>query len=346
MAATAPPASAAGAGAPAAMIPPPHAPAFLAANGWADATILPLAGDASFRRYFRVVDHGRTAVLMDAPPEHEDLAPFLAIASHLGALGLSAPRQLGVDHAGGLLLLEDFGDRLVGPLLRAGEADEAPIYRDAITLLARLAEQPVPAGLPAYDEAVMAREIALFPQWYAPAVGLAIDEAGWNEAWASVLARVAAPDPRVLVLRDYHVDNIILLDRAGLNRLGLLDFQDALAGHPAYDLVSLLQDARRDVSPALEAEMLAAYAKEAGIADVEAFRADYEMLGAQRNVKILGIFTRLWQRDGKRNYLAFQPRVWAYLERNFAHPALAPVADWFAANVPPEMRAAAWMETL
>jgi len=327
-----------------AMIPPPHAPAFLAANGWAGATILPLAGDASFRRYFRVVDHGRTAVLMDAPPAQEDLTPFLAIADHLGMLGLSSPQSYAVDREGGLLLLEDFGDRLVGPLLRAGADDEAAIYRDAIALLARLAEQPVPADLPPYDAAVMHREIGLFPEWYAPAVGLAIDGEGWTRAWNAVLSRVATPEPRVLVLRDYHVDNIILLDRVGLKRLGLLDFQDALAGHRGYDLVSLLQDARRDVSPALEAEMLAAYAEEAGIADVDGFRADYEILGAQRNTKILGIFTRLWRRDGKRSYLSFQPRVWGYLERNLAHPALAPVADWFAANVPPGMRATAWAE--
>ncbi len=326
----------------AAMIPPAHAPAFLAANGWAGATILPLAGDASFRRYFRVVDHGRTAVLMDAPPEHEDLTPFLAIARHLATLGLSSPQSHGVDRERGLLLLEDFGDRLVGPLLRGGAEPETPIYRDAVTLLARLAEQPVPDDLPAYDVAVMRREIGLFPEWYAPSVGLAIDLDGWSEAWNAVLARVASPNPRVLVLRDYHVDNIILLDREGLRRLGLLDFQDALAGHRAYDLVSLLQDARRDVSPALEADMLQAYVEDAGIADVDAFRADYEILGAQRNTKILGIFTRLWKRDGKRSYLPFQQRVWGYLERNLAHPALAPVADWFAANVPPEMRAAAW----
>jgi len=329
----------------AAMIPPADAPAFLAAHGWAGATILPLAGDASFRRYFRVVDHGRTAVLMDAPPEHEDLTPFLAIAAHLGTLGLSSPQSYAVDRDRGLLLLEDFGDRLVGPLLRGGGAAEAPIYRDAITLLARLAEQPLPDALPDYDAAVMRREIGLLPEWYAPAVGLAIDLDGWTAAWDAVLSRVAVPRRRVLVLRDYHVDNIILLDRAGLRRLGLLDFQDALAGHPAYDLVSLLQDARRDVSPVLEAEMLAAYADEAGIADVETFRGDYEILGAQRNTKILGIFTRLWKRDGKRTYLPFQPRVWGYLERNLAHPALAPVADWFAANVPPAMRAAAWTET-
>ncbi len=326
------------------MIPPAHAPAFLAAHGWEGAAILPLAGDASFRRYFRVVHEGRTAVLMDAPPTHEDLGPFLTIAEHLGALGLSSPQSYAVDREGGLLLLEDFGDRLVGPLLRAGAEAEAPIYRDAVTLLARLAEQPVPVNLAPYDMTVMCREVGLFPEWYAPALGFEIDLDGWAKAWDAVLPRVAAPECPVLVLRDYHVDNIILLERTGLKRLGLLDFQDALAGHPAYDLVSLLQDARRDVSPALEAEMLDAYAGDAGIDNVEAFRADYEILGAQRNTKILGIFTRLWKRDGKRTYLPMQPRVWGYLERNLAHPALAPVADWFAANVPAEMRGAAWTE--
>jgi aminoglycoside/choline kinase family phosphotransferase len=124
--------------------------------------------------------------------------------------------------------------------------------------------------------------------------------------------------------------------------LGLLDFQDALAGHRAYDLVSLLQDARRDVAKDLEADMIARYASAAGIADHSEFRADYELLGAQRNTKILGIFTRLWRRDGKEHYLPLQPRVWAYLERNLAHPALAPVREWFDSNVPAEKRAAAW----
>ena len=329
------------------MIPPAHAPAFLAEHGWEGAAILPLAGDASFRRYFRVVHDGRTAVLMDAPPTHEDLLPFLTISEHLGALGFSSPQTYAVDRAGGLLLLEDFGDRLIGPLLRensGGAGDEASIYRDAITLLARLAEQPLPEGLAPYDRAVMRREVGLFPEWYAPALGFEVDQAGWAKAWDAVLAGVASPERPVLVLRDYHVDNIVLLDRTGLKRLGLLDFQDALVGHRAYDLVSLLQDARRDVSPALEAEMLAAYAQEAGVEDIDAFRADYEILGAQRNTKILGIFTRLWKRDGKRTYLPMQPRVWGYLERNLAHPALAPVAEWFAANVPAQMRAAPWTE--
>lgn len=326
------------------MIPPSTAPDFLSRNGWGDAEILPLAGDASFRRYFRVVAPGRSAVLMDAPPDKEDIGPFLAIAAELDARGLSAPQALAVDRDLGLLLLEDFGDRLVGPVLRDDPAPECAIYADAIHVLDALAKRAAPHGLAPYDAAVMQREVRLFTEWYAPATDLAVDEAGFDAAWAAVWGDVldAVADDPVLVLRDYHADNLLLLDRPGLKRLGLLDFQDALAGHPAYDLVSLLQDARRDVAPELEEAMLAEYLAAGSWADPDRFRAHYEILGAQRNTKILGIFTRLWQRDGKANYLAFQPRVWGYLERNLAHPALAPVKQWFDANVPVAARAAHW----
>jgi N-acetylmuramate 1-kinase len=320
------------------MIPPPHAAGFLAANGWGGAEISPLAGDASFRRYFRVVEGDRTAVLMDAPPEHEDIGPFLHVARHLIARGFSAPHPLAEDRDGGLLLLDDFGDRLVGPLLRREPALEDGIYRDAVALLAELAQVADPGEFAPYDRAVFQREVALLPDWYAPALGLEVDRDAFVAAWDEVLDAVDNPANPVLVLRDYHADNIMLLNRPGLQRLGLLDFQDALAGHAAYDLVSLLQDARRDVSPALEAAMLDHYAVLAGGID----RAAYEILGAQRNTKILGIFTRLWKRDGKPNYVRMHPRIWSYLERNLAHPALGPVARWYAENVPVMMRAAAW----
>lgn len=328
------------------MIPPATAPDFLARHGWEGAEILPLAGDASFRRYFRVHAPGRSAVLMDAPPDKEDIGPFLTIAAELDARGLSAPRALAVDRAQGLLLLEDFGDELVGPVLRRDAAPERAIYGDAIRILIVLARQAAPRDLPPYDEAVMLREVELFTEWYVPATGLAVDVDGflaaWRSVWTGVLDHVGE-DP-VLVLRDYHADNLLLLDRPGVKRLGLLDFQDALAGHPAYDLVSLLQDARRDVSAALEEEMLAEYLAAGAWDDPDRFRAHYEILGAQRNTKILGIFTRLWRRDGKQGYLAFQPRVWGYLERNLKHPALAPVARWFDANVPASARAAYWKQ--
>jgi aminoglycoside/choline kinase family phosphotransferase len=325
-----------------AMIPPESAPDFLAAAGWEGARIVPLAGDASFRRYFRVLAEGRSAVLMDAPPEHEDVGPFLDIAAHLLERGFAAPRAHAVDRARGLLLLEDFGDDRVGPLLKGAPERERAIYEQAVDILVQLAARPAPDGLAPYDDAVMAREASLFCEYYAPALDLAVDEAAFLPAWRRVWSKVIDEGAKapVLVLRDYHADNLMVL--ADRDVLGLLDFQDALAGHPAYDLVSLLQDARRDVDPALEEAMIARYADAAGIADRDAFRSSYEILGAQRNTKILGIFTRLWKRDGKAHYLPLQPRVWSYLERNLAHPALAPVKAWFDANVPPEKRAAAW----
>jgi len=320
------------------MIPPEQAPEFLAANGWAGADIRPLAGDASFRRYFRVHRGGETAVLMDAPPQHEDVGPFLKVAGHLLERGFAPPRPLAVDREQGLLLLEDFGDDRVAPLLTREPEREREIYSAAVDIAVRLAGEPAPGDLPPYDAAALEREVGLFTQWYAPALGLEVDEAGfqaaWRASWGPVLdATRRAP---VMVLRDYHADNLMVVPR--LDQLGLLDFQDALAGHRAYDLVSLLQDARRDVAPELEEAMLERFAARAGIDDAQGFRAEYELLGAQRNVKILGIFTRLWKRDGKPAYPAMHPRIWAYLERNLAHPALAPVRAWFDANIPAQAR--------
>ena len=328
------------------MVPPASAPAFLAAHGWGEAAIVPLAGDASFRRYFRVIDAGRTAVLMDAPPDKEDSRPFLDLAAHLVSLGFSAPRALAVDLDEGLILLEDFGDKRVAPLLAADLAPERAIYEAAIDILAALHEHAPPAVAP-YDRRELLREVNILTEWYLPTVGAAGDtaayEAAWDAVWRGVIAETEAKP--VLVLRDYHADNLMLLeDRTGLQRLGLLDFQDGLAGHPAYDLVSLLQDARRDVDPHLEEAMLDHYMAARGIVDRAAFRAGYEVLGAQRNAKILGVFTRLWKRDGKPNYRQFQPRVWGYLERNLRHPALAPVRAWFDAHLPETQRAAAWRE--
>jgi aminoglycoside/choline kinase family phosphotransferase len=310
------------------LIPPASAPDFLDRAGWGGAEIRPLAGDASFRRYFRVVGNDGTAVLMDAPPMHEDSRPFLAVAEHLHQLGFAAPRILARDLDQGLILLEDFGDDRMREALDADPTRENTIYRQAIDLIRDLHQHPAGDLLP-YDMAVYQREASLFPEWYMPAVGL--DPApGYAEAWSEALAPVA-DDQSTTVLRDYHAENIMLLPDGSL---GLLDFQDALAGHHAYDLVSLLQDARRDVSPELEARMLAYY----GPIDMGA----YALLGAQRNAKILGIFTRLWKRDGKQRYLAFQPRMWTYMERDLQHPALAPVKAWFDRHVPADKRGAYW----
>jgi aminoglycoside/choline kinase family phosphotransferase len=317
------------------MIPPPGTGAFLNAHGWGGAAVRPLAGDASFRRYFRVELAGRTAVLMDAPPDKEDSRPFLAIGKHLNGLGFSAPQPLAADLDQGLVLLEDYGDARVNPVLAADASAEHEIYAAAVDILAELHQHP-PADVQPYSEAEYLREARLFPDWYLPAVGLA-EAAGYNEAWAPLWPALFTHPP-VLVLRDYHADNLMLLDRPGLQRLGLLDYQDALAGHPAYDLASLLQDIRRVVSPELETAMIARYIAARSGLDEAAFRAAYAILAAQRNIKILGVFTRLYVRDGKPAYPRFHPRLWELVNANLDHPALAPVRAWFDAHVPASAR--------
>lgn len=308
--------------------PPAAARGFLDALGWQGAVIAPLAGDASFRRYFRVQAGERRAVLMDAPPPHEDPRPFLKVARWLSERDFGAPEIYGeaLDH--GLVLLEDFGDDRMREAIDAGAAP-APLYQRAVELLVRL--HAVPAGpFAPHDLALLTQGTETFAQWYCGTLG--IDTAGYAEAWARVLP-LGLPDRPVTTLRDYHAENLMLLPG---DRLGLLDFQDATAGHPGYDLVSLLQDARRDVEPEIEAAMLDHYCRE--MRQAEVFRTAYHVLGAQRNTRILGVFTRLWKRDGKPRYPALCPRVWRYLERDLAHPALAPVRAWFDAHIPPALR--------
>lgn len=314
------------------VIPPATVAPFLAANGWAGAAILPVAGDASFRRYFRIVAGGRSAILMDAPPPREDPRSFIEVARWLAERGFAAPAIGAVDLDRGLVLLEDFGDARMRETVDADRTCETALYESAIDVLVRLhAEAAMP--VPRYDRAVLHREADLLTQWYCPALGLAVDQAAYAAAWDAVFDRALA-GPVVTVLRDYHSENLMLL---GGGKLGLLDFQDALAGHPAYDLVSLLQDARRDVDEQVEAAMLARYKSAAGGTD-DAFDLAYRVLGAQRNAKIVGIFTRLWKRDGKTRYPAMCPRVWRYLNRDLDHPALAPVKAWFDAAIPAALR--------
>lgn len=322
------------------MIPPAHAPAFLTAHGWGDAQILPLAGDASFRRYFRVIGKGRQAVLMDAPPPHEDPRPFIAIAEYLCAQGLNAPTILARDLERGLLLIEDFGDVRLRETVDDAPQAEADYYAGVTDLLVHLHARPAMAGLPVHGLEQWLDEVMLFTDWYCPALDIEVDRDGFRAAWERALAPVEADGlPRVTVLRDFHAENIMLVrGKDGIAHYGLLDFQDALIGHPAYDLASVLEDARRDVSPAVEAAMLARYGEATGW-DIE---AAYWALAAQRNTRILGVFVRLWKRDGKAGYRRFQPRMWGLLERDLAHPALAPVRAWFDANVPLSKRAEAW----
>jgi N-acetylmuramate 1-kinase len=316
---------------------------FLANAGWGDAVIEPLPADASFRRYFRLRRGEATAMLMDAPPPHEDPAPFLRAAKWLDENALRAPRIHAQDEARGLVLLEDFGETRMRDYLDEYPQDEPAIYAAAVDALAELHRLP-PGPFLDYALSDYMREARLLTEWFCPAQGLQVDTAGYGAAWEQVLVQLLPRQrPGVAVLRDYHAENIMLL--GSLEKQGLLDFQDALNGHRAYDLVSLLQDARRDVSPELEAAMFDRYVQTTDPRDD--FLADYARLGAQRNAKIIGIFVRLWQRDGKRRYLDLIPRVWALLERDLSHPALAPVADWFDANIPAALREAgggAWPE--
>lgn len=329
------------------MIPPATATEFLARHGWADAEIRPLAGDASFRRYFRVHAGDRRAVLMDAPPAHEDPQPFIAMANWLEGVGLTAPRVLASDLEQGLLLLDDLGDMQMREAVDADPAVERGLYETAVDVLVHLHDHPPMDGLPPHGLQEWLAELRLYPDWYCPAVGLPpLDLEGWDAAWREVLEPVAADGlSPVTVLRDYHAENVMLLDGArGIHSFGLIDFQDAVAGHPAYDLASILEDARRDVSPELERAMLARYRAKSG-AD-ERFERAYWALAAQRNTRILGVFCRLCKRDGKDRYKAFQPRMWGLLERDLAQPHLAPLKAWFDANIPSSQRAAAWAERI
>ena len=326
------------------MTPPPHAAAFLATCGWRGAEILPLAGDASFRRYFRVVHRDRSAVLMDAPPPHEDPRPFIAVAEWLVSRGLSAPKIIARDLDKGLLLLDDFGSGRLRETLDSDPNRQHELYGLATDLLIDLHRHPAMPGLLAHGLDQWLDELQLFIDWYCPAVGAEVDAAGYRAAWTDLLAPVAGDGlGPVTVLRDYHAENIMLVaGREGVAHFGLLDFQDARAGHPAYDLASVLEDARRDVPPSIERAMIDRYLAAVGCGEV--FERAYWALAAQRNTRILGVFTRLWKRDNKPYYRRYQPRMWGLLERDLAQPHLARVRDWFDTNIPEEFRREPWKQ--
>ena len=356
--------------------------AFIASAGWNGAELHPLAGDASTRRYVRLARRGHTAMLMDQPRGAEtaacppgasdderrklgynamarlagpDCRPFAAVSAFLRQNGLSAPEILAQDYDAGFLLIEDFGDGRFADLI-AGGKPERPYYETAIDVLADFHRVAAPATLAVpgagavhllgYDPVAMEAEVLLLTEWfYSAASGKPIGTAARDEfvgAWRHALGQLKTSKP-VVVLRDYHAENLMWLgERQGVARAGLLDFQDALAGSPAYDLISLTEDARREVSVELAHAMTKRYVDLRRSADAsfdeEAFRFAAALLAAQRNTKIVGIFSRLWKRDGKPRYTQYLPRMWGYLDRDLSHPALGTLRAWFDRHIPREWR--------
>ncbi|MEL7543218.1 MAG: tRNA (adenosine(37)-N6)-threonylcarbamoyltransferase complex ATPase subunit type 1 TsaE [Pseudomonadota bacterium] len=352
--------------------------AFLSAHISSDSQLVYMQGDASARRYARVRTDGRAdRIVMDSPLQPdgppvedgkpysaiahlaEDIAPFVAVAQALDARDVSVPKVHAADLDAGFALIEHLGEATFGDAISDG-ASEAQLYGAATGLLAELAGSEAPqeivvaslaghtgpaatVSVPEFDWAAFRIEAALFTQWYLPfATGASIPPeraAAFTEIWRGLFEQLGPAQN--WVLRDFHSPNLIWRpEESGLARVGVIDFQDAMRGHAAYDLVSLLQDARRDVPRELEAELLEQYIETVQPADTQAFLRAYAILGAQRATKILGIFARLSARDGKPAYLAHMPRIWGYLERNLQHEGLAPLRDWYDHAAPGDVRRA------
>jgi len=283
---------------------------FLAQNKITNCEIKKVAGDASFRSYYRIFFDGETRILMFAPPSHEDIKPFETIDKFLVNHNFSAPKIFARDEENGFLLLEDLGDDTYGRVLAQNSANELTLYEKATDCLIALHKIPAPK-LPIYNHALLFREVMLFVDWYLPHIKKSMslqEKARYKFLWFQ-LFDLLDRENQTLVLRDYHADNLMILpNREGHKQVGLLDFQDAVLGSKAYDLVSLLEDARRDVDEKNRQQVLNYYLEKSDC-DKNKFITDYEILSLQRNIKIVGIFSRLSLRDGKHHYLNLLPRV-------------------------------------
>lgn len=315
---------------------------FLKTIGWKNADVSSLAGDASFRRYDRVCLNGNKAVLMDAPPEFEDTRPFYAVAKYLLECGLYSPKLYGHNFENGFLLLEDLGDNLFKIVLEENPDREYELYLNAVNELLKLNNRVIQSKLPYeteeynlkyYNMDLLLTEVSLFCDWYYPALTgkrLSIEKRQeFLNLWKKILVNVSEAKD-CLVLRDYHAENLIDL---GQGKVGQLDFQDAVIGHSAYDLVSLLQDSRRDATKETEEKLLNYFVNKLDCNEQQ-FKEDYYVLGAQRATKIIGIFARLYLRDGKKQYLGLMPRIWGLLERCMEHSALSSLKIWMQDKVP------------
>ncbi len=317
---------------------------FLNDTDFAGAGLWPLAGDASARRYVRATLGSKQAMVMDTPAEGENFPAFVQVAEYLHKNGYSAPAIIARDMEQGFLLLEDLGDNSFTRILAQQKSEsETSLYSAAIDLLAQWHDSSNGGALslPLYDEELYLREVSLFPDWFLPQV-VGVEKASslraeYMNLWQEILGIISLAQ-KIFVHRDFHADNLMWLpERDSIKRVGLLDFQDAVIGDAAYDMVSLLEDARRDVSPVLADEMIKRYLAQTG-ADADIFYNSYNVLGAQRNSKIIGIFVRLAVRDGKEIYLKYLPRVWSHLERDIEHPLLKKLREWLVVNVASEFR--------
>jgi hypothetical protein len=288
--------------------------------------------------------NGKQAVLMDAPPDKEDTAPFVTVAQILRGLGLSAPEILAQDAGRGFLLLEDLGDDTYTRVLARG-GEEEMLYSLALETLIHLHQKfPVRDQVPEYTAEKMLSEATLLIDYFWPAIkGQPCPEserALFQGLWRNALTHAFAV-PSSLVLRDYHVDNLIHLpDRDGVAACGLLDFQDAVIGPISYDLVSLFEDARRDVPLDMAKALMQRYFQAFPTVSTDAFGLSYAVMGVQRATKIIGIFTRLDRRDSKSGYLRHIPRTWSWLEGGLSHPMLRDLKVWYDLNFPPDLRTA------
>lgn len=349
---------------------------FLAGAGWGDADVESFPGDASSRRYFRLSRGDELAVLQDAPRGAEapaepegasaadrkalgynamarlagpEPAAFACLSNELVIRGFSAPRILAADLDAGLIMLEDFGANVYAQVIENDPAMEGPLYSAAVECLAEIYRSSFPTNMSfktsnwrvrEYDETALLTETHLFLDWYAVDEGAQLSvaaRAAWDDIWRTLLGALKT-HASGLALRDFHAENLFWLpERESVAKVGLIDFQDGLFVHPAYDLVSFLEDARRDVSPELVDPLISQFCEQAKLSDEAAFRKAYAVLGAQRNAKILGIFVRLAERDGKPSYRDLIPRVHAHFVGNMSGALFADLRDWFDAYLPGEL---------
>jgi len=314
--------------------------AFVEKHSWADADLFPLPSDASKRTYTRLTRGSESRMLMDAPVESEKLPEYLQIRGHLEKLGLRVPEIFAADTVAGLALIEDFGNDTFTKLLEENTPEEV-LYMRAVEVLVQLHRErkaAVQVKVPPYDMALMLEEVGRFLLWFVPAVRgkkvSSAEEEAFFKAWRSVLAQVSL-DRSSFVFRDFHVDNLMIIKGdEGLQGCGLLDFQDALIGPAAYDMVSLLEDARRDVTSQTREAVLAYYFDACPEVDRRAFLKEMAVLGAQRHTKVAGLFVRLSVQDGKNLYLKHLPRVVSLMNKALAAPQLLGVRAVILGLVP------------